>query len=213
MKSNFHRKFNHDKVAEKYDKDVKNESNPVREGYENLISWVAENCRNSKNIVDLGSGTGNTIMNLLDNMESITCVDVSEKMIEIAREKLKNRENITFIKSDLLSFFDKEEKLKVDTIVSTYAVHHLTQKEKHLLFEKIYSILPLGGKIVFGDLMFKDKESEKEMKTKYPDLVEDFDDEFYWYLDEEAEKLESLGFSLSVCRFSDLSWGVCGVKK
>ncbi len=213
MKSDFYQEFNHDGVAEKYDEDVKDESNPVREGYKDLILWVNKNCSDSENVVDLGSGTGNTVVSLLSNVDSIVCVDFSEKMLEIAKEKLKGKKNISFVRSDLLSFFDKEEKLEVDTVVSTYAIHHLTQKEKHLLFEKIYNILPEGGKIVLGDLMFENKESEQKMKLKYPDLVEDFDDEFYWYLDKETKKLKDLGFSLNICRFSDLSWGICGIKK
>jgi hypothetical protein len=51
------------------------------------------------------------------------------------------------------------------------------------------------------------------MKEKYPDLTEDFDDEFFWYIDDEIEKLESLGFEFQIKQFSDLSWGLYGLKK
>jgi hypothetical protein len=53
------------------------------------------------------------------------------------------------------------------------------------------------------------------MKEKYPDLTEDFDDEFFWYIwyiDDEIEKLESFGFELQIKQFSDLSWGIYGLK-
>ncbi len=60
--------------------------------------------------------------------------------------------------------------------------------------------------------MFENREYEQEMKVKYPNLIDDFNDEPYWYLDEEKEALESLGFSLTIKKFSDLSWGIYGEK-
>lgn len=134
-------------------------------------------------------------------------------MLYLAKEKLKNNENIVFINSDLLGFFyDFKNDKQIDTIISTYSIHHLTQYEKHFLFERAFNLLPKGGKVVFGDLMFKSKEYENQMKDKYPDLVEDFNDEPYWYIDDESKKLEFLGLKIEIERFSDLSWVVYGTK-
>ena len=58
--------------------------------------------------------------------------------------------------------------------------------------------------------MFKNRAYEESMKKKYPDLVEDFEDELYWNVDDEVKKLESIGFRVRVSQFSDLSWGVYG---
>jgi putative AdoMet-dependent methyltransferase len=212
MKSAFYRKYNHDSVAKDYDENVKNKNNPVREGYDFLLSWVGAKIKSSKIILDLGSGTGNTVNSFPGGFEKIVCVDISNEMIKIAKEKLKKKKNIIFIISDLLDVIDKVENMNIDTVVSTYAIHHLTQKEKHRLFEKIYSLIPKNGKIIFGDLMFENKKYEKEMKLKYPDLIEDFNDEFYWYIDKELEVLKKLGFSTETKQFSDLSWGIYGVK-
>jgi putative AdoMet-dependent methyltransferase len=212
MKSAFYKKYNHDDIAKDYDDNVKNESNPVREGYQSLLFWVDEKTQSSKIILDLGSGTGNTIDNLSSDFEKIFCVDISDEMLKIAKEKLSKRKNIVFVKSDLLDVLDQVKEMSIDTIISTYAVHHLTQEEKHCLLEKTYNLLPKNGKIVFGDLMFKNKEYEEEMRVKYPDLIEDFNDEFYWYVDDEVKKIKDLGFSVEVKKFSDLSWGIYGVK-
>ncbi|HAU66506.1 TPA: hypothetical protein DCW61_04110 [Candidatus Uhrbacteria bacterium] len=212
MKSKFAQKFNHDPIASDYDDNVQNEDNPIRKGYGGLMKWIKEKTKESNILIDLGCGTGNT-SNQIDSAKKIYCVDISQSMLDIAKEKLKNNENIVFIKSDLLSFFDDFKNNKqIDTIISTYAIHHLTQDEKHILFEKAFSFLPKGGKIIFGDLMFESKEYENQMKNKYPDLVEDFDDELYWYIDDESKKLESVGFKIEVKRFSDLSWGIYGTK-
>ncbi len=211
MKSKFAQKFNHDSIANDYDDNVQNENNPIRKGYANLMRWVKNKTRQSNVIVDLGCGTGNT-SNQIELDKKIYCVDISQNMLDIAKNKLKDR-NIVFIKNDLLGFFDDFKNDKdIKTIVSTYAIHHLTQNEKHILFEKIYEFLPKGGKIIFGDLMFKNKEYENKMKNKYPNLIEDFDNELYWYIDKESQKLESIGFNIEIKRFSDLSWGIYGVK-
>ncbi len=211
MKSQFGKKFNHDFVAEDYDSDVKDSSNPIRLGYADLIKWVSEKAKSSKIILDLGCGTGNTTSSLTD-FDKVFCVDISEKMLSHAKEKLKSKKNIFFVRDDLLSSLDRMKEKKIDTIISTYAIHHLTQHEKHILFEKTCHVLQDGGKIIFGDLMFKNGEYKKEMIKKYPNLVEDFEEEFFWFVDEEVSKLEELGFAITIEKFSDLSWGVYGEK-
>ena len=63
-------------------------------------------------------------------------------MLDIAKKKLEGK-NIEFKESDLLGFFDDLGRNEdIDTVMSTYAIHHLTQEEKHILFEKIYGCLP-----------------------------------------------------------------------
>ncbi len=212
MKSKFGEKFNHDFIAKDYDSDVKDNNNPIRLGYAELLKWTSDKAKFSKIILDLGCGTGNTT-NSLDNFEKVFCIDISENMLSLAKEKLKNKKNIFFIKDDLLSSLEKMKEENIDTIISTYALHHLTQKEKHILFEEAHSILQDGGKIIFGDLMFESKEYKKEMIKKYPNLVEDFEDEFFWFIDEEVSKLKELGFVINIEKFSDLSWGIYGEKR
>ena len=212
MKSKFAQKFNHDPSAAIYDQVVKNEKHPIRTGYTNMMKWVNENTQDSNIIVDLGCGTGNTTK-AVEFFDKIYCVDVSQNMLNIARIKLKNEKNIIFIKTDLLELFDDHQKFEtVDTIISTFAIHHLTQEEKHLLFEKVYMLLPKGGKVIFGDLMFKSSNYENEMREKYPELIGDFDDEYYWNLEDELKILQSLGFRIEITKFSDLSWGIIGEK-
>ncbi len=212
MKSKHIDKYNHNPIALGYDENVSDENNPIREGYNLLLEWVKEKAKNSKNIIDLGCGTGNTVKGLI-NFEKIYCVDISENMLEIAENKLKGKNNIIFVRSDLLSFLDNHKyDQKADTIISTYAIHHLTQEEKHILFKQTFDFLEKGGKTIFGDLMFKNKNQEKEIRRKYPDLEKDFNDEYYWYVDEEVKKLKEIGFIVEVIRFSDLSWGIYSEK-
>jgi hypothetical protein len=43
-------------------------------------------------------------------------------------------------------------------------------------------------------------------------LIGDFDDEYYWNLEDELKILQSLGFRIEITKFSDLSWGIIGEK-
>ncbi len=213
MKSKFGEKFNHDTQADSYDEEVTNEENPIREGYRDILLWIKKNMPKSGVAIELGCGTGNTTKVFPDTLEKIICIDVSSEMIGVAKEKLKNRKKIVFIEDDLLAFLCSYKKKDVDVIVSMYAIHHLTQEEKHNLFQASYDVLKDKGKIIFADLMFRDRRYKKEMIKKYPNLKEDFEAEFFWFIEEEVSKLRNLGFVVKEKRFSDLSWAIYGEKK
>jgi putative AdoMet-dependent methyltransferase len=120
------------------------------------------------------------------------------------------------VQADLLEYF--EDAPVFDAIVSTYAIHHLTEDEKPILFESIYHSLRPGGVAVFGDLMFADAAAMQELIKKYRQegrlgLVADFDEEFFWFVDQATDILTMLGFETEVKRFSDLSWGIVARKR
>lgn len=206
MKSKYGPKFNHDHDAPLYDEDVLHEENPVRTGYRALLTWTASRVSSGKTAIDLGCGTGNTIA-CFPAMETIYAVDISRKMLDVARKKLNSRRELIFIRKDLLHFCTSFHGT-VDYIVSTYAIHHLLPSEKRTLFGLIHGLLAPGGEFICGDLMWKDSPDKQRMYDKYPDLLEDFEDEFYWNLETDGVALRSAGFSLESKQFSDLSWGI-----
>lgn len=219
MKSQHGQFFNHDDVAHWYDDDVLNESDPIRAGYDALLNWVSGHpgVVGARRILDLGSGTGNLSMRL-GSFEQLVCVDISAKMQEIARQKMEDlgmdAAAVEFVQSDLLGYFD-DNSSTFAAIISTYAIHHLTEEEKQIFFQKVYDALADGGTAVFGDLMFADKADEQRLRQKFfnvPEVVEAFDEEFFWYVDQADQWLRALGFETEVKRFSDLSWGIAAKK-
>jgi putative AdoMet-dependent methyltransferase len=216
MKSQFVDVFNHDEDAAGYDADVLNETDPIRAGYDALLNWVSEKSANTNGtILDLGAGTGNLSLRLKD-FKGLVCVDISNNMLDIARDKLAGLDNVAYVKADLLEYFDNGSTF--DAIVSTYALHHLTEDEKLILFEKIYASLRPGGIAVFGDLMFADEAGMEQLIQEYQaegrlDLIADFEEEFFWFVDKANEALTTLDFETEVKRFSDLSWGITAKKK
>jgi putative AdoMet-dependent methyltransferase len=213
MRSRYADKFNHDPDATGYDRNVQNERDPIRAGYSQLLDWIAEqvDALSSPRVLDLGSGTGNLGMRLRDDA-ALICVDVSTAMTKIARAKLAARREVSFVTADLLEFFETNSML-FDAVVSSYAIHHLTEDEKTLLFEHIARSLRPGGIAALGDLMFENAESRTAMLQTYRttgrgELAEDIEDEFFWTLDSALHKFRSLGFDAEARRFSELSWAI-----
>jgi putative AdoMet-dependent methyltransferase len=205
--------FNHDEEADGYDADVRNESDPIRAGYDELLNWVINEARitATSRVLELGSGTGNLSCRIPACRE-LVCVDLSERMEAIARPKLAHISNRRFIKADLLEVFQKEIGL-FDSIISTYTIHHLTDEEKRRLFAEIYGSLVPGGRAVFGDLMLQG-EQQKVIKIREYRALDDFktvealQEEFFWMIDATTKDLNQLGFQVETRRFSDLSWGL-----
>lgn len=218
MRSRFVDKYNHDEDALDYDKDVLNERNPIRSGYFELLDWVVSNASVDSDsfVVDLGTGTANLAVRL-PIVKHLICVDASSEMLRLARKKLTNRENVEYRQLDILEFFDQPPS-NIDAVISTYAIHHLLEDEKALLFRKIVSSLKPGGAAVFGDLMFSNEISRRNyleslLRSGKNELALEIGDEFFWNIESARAELEWLGFEVVVRQVSELSWGVAARKR
>ena len=214
MRSQFVDEFNHDRQSTKYDKDVSNEENPVRTGYENLLNFMANKVNSHSRVLELGCGTGN-LTSKLKEMKEISGVDISDEMIKIARTKTKET-NVHYCRDDILSFLDHNEK-KYDYIISSYTLHHLTESEKTILFEQSFSVLDEKGVALFGDLMFENNNEKRLLikqfrQKKITWLIDIMKKEFYWNIEISIKELSRIGFKCKTYRFSDLSWVIEAVK-
>ena len=209
--------FNHDPDAADYDNDVRNETDPIRTGYRDVLRWVVQQAQITPNsrVLELGSGTGN-LSELIASCAELVSVDVSENMEAIARRKVRHLANRRFIKTDILEVFSQELG-KFDAVISTYTVHHLTDQEKQRLFVLVFDHLVPSGVAVFGDLMVQNGSEKEENIQRYlargdQATAQGMSEEFFWSLDTAIPDLERLGFRVRVERFSDLSYGVIARK-
>lgn len=205
--------FNHDEDARGYDDDVLNEADPIRTGYEEVLDWVIEKARitDESSVLDLGSGTGN-LSQRIKSCRYLCCVDVSEKMTELAKSKLEHLGNVEFVQADVMEYLDKHDQ-QFDAIVSTYTIHHLEEDEKQLFIKQVWEHLKSGGRAVFGDLMTQNPDAEAELIAKYrsagnENVAGAMDEEFFWYVDSALQGMNRIGFDTESKRFSDLSWGI-----
>jgi tRNA (cmo5U34)-methyltransferase len=95
--------------------------------------------------IDLGCGTGTVAQAVVDAFPNahVTCLDLAENMIAMARSKMADYPQVSYALSDFNIFeFDG----RYDVIVSSLALHHLaTDDEKRRLYRRIYESLNAGG--------------------------------------------------------------------
>ena len=127
-------------------------------------------------------------------------------MREKAIAKLKDQTDI--IDGDFLDF---QVEKQVDTIVSTYAFHHLTDEEKQKAIGIYSKLLHSGGKIVFADTMYPSKEEhnraiQEAKDAGYLNLAVDLATEFYPTIPFLNSLFEENGFAVSFDRCNQFVW-------
>lgn len=96
------------------------------------------------NILDLGCGTGNISLKLKERFPNarITCVDMAENMIKMAKYKLASYNDVEFIIADVRDLDFEDD---FDAVVSSLALHHLQHPEKKPFYHRIKRFLKRGG--------------------------------------------------------------------
>ena len=122
--------------------------------------------KRKKNILDLGCGDGIVSHELLKTggPVSATLLDGSSGMLEAAKIRLKDFNNVIFVQAGFQELLRKEVLHKnYDFIASSLAIHHLTMKEKKALFRKIYQHLCPGGYFVNIDCVLAPSETLEQL--------------------------------------------------
>lgn len=98
--------------------------------------------------LEIGCGTGKNTVWLVTKAEHITAVDLSEKMLAKAKQKIKT-DNIEFVQADITSdwtFIQKQYYLVTFSLV----LEHIENLEP--VFKKVAQTLSVGGHVYIGEL-------------------------------------------------------------
>ena len=157
-----------DQWAGAYDEDIlrmQNEGYPFVGYYDTLgiIQHKVLNC-NVKTVLDIGIGTGLLSEVLYKEGIQITGVDFSEKMLAQAKQKMPGGRFIQFDFNAGLPAALKDE--KYDCIISSYAIHHLSDQQKVVFISQLISHLNTGGWILIGDVAFETQQAMLDVKAK-----------------------------------------------
>jgi SAM-dependent methyltransferase len=117
-----------------------------------------------RRVLDLGTGDGRllALVKLVRPQALGVAIDFSPTMLAAARERFTHDQTASVIEHTLdiplpnLGVFD--------VVISSFAIHHLSDKRKFLLYEEIFAILEPGG--VFCNL--------EHVSSPTPTLHEDF---------------------------------------
>ena len=127
-----------DEMASRFDGQRKYIIPSIEEFYQAAV-WAACFHGDTPSILDIGAGTGLLSELVLKRYPHahMTLIDISESMLNIARERFSGHNNITYITADYsrLDSFGRH-----DLIVSALSIHHLTHDDKKILYQKIYHV-------------------------------------------------------------------------
>ena len=117
-------------------------------------------------------------------------------MIELAAEKMPDAHLYKGDFSEGLA--EPLTKQKYDFIVSTYALHHLTDEQKIGLIHTLFQYLCEDGKILIGDIAFETRELMSACREQAGDEWDD--EEIYFVIDELRNAFPELHFEkISFC--------------
>lgn len=162
-------------------------------------------------VIDLGCGTGTIARRIKDGypQAQVTCVDIAEKMLNIAQTKLGNSEDVRY---QLANFENYEFDSVYDVAVSSLALHHLiSEHDKIKFYEKIYACLKPGGVFFNADVILGSSShiqerymekwrdymrlqvSEEEIEQKW--IPQHYDEDYPASLMSQLTWLQDIGFS------------------
>tara|TARA_R110002096_G_scaffold28203_9_gene85646 strand:- start:1154 stop:1795 length:642 start_codon:yes stop_codon:yes gene_type:complete len=142
-----------DNASKNYDKTEKR--------FEYIHSKSRENTKkyleNSNVVLDYGCGTGTTSCEIANHVKEIYAIDISPKMIEIAKEKAVNKKikNVTFSLTDI--FDEQHKKGSYDKILAFNMLHTIPNPKD--VVQRIDELLKPDGLFISITPCLRDKMS------------------------------------------------------
>lgn len=151
-------------------------------GYRQILNEIYKRVLTGQGhtVLDIGFGTAALAARLYEHGLTIYGQDFSEKMIEMAKDKMPEAK---LFQGDFSGGLVEELKQKqYDTIIATYSLHHLTDEQKINLIQNLLLLLNDGGCLYIGDVAF---ETRAELEFRRNQIGGEWDDdEIYFVVDE-----------------------------
>ena len=167
-------------------------------GYKKILAIIYEIIMKKPNpaVLDIGFGTGTLTVKLYENSCEIYGQDFSSRMIELASAKMPNAH--LYPGDFSAGLVEPLRARRYDFIISTYALHHLTDAKKRPFLHDLTGLLKPGGRIQIGDVAFSTRDDLDRCRAG---AGEEWDDEeFYFVADELRSAFPRLRFTpLSFC--------------
>lgn len=168
-------KMYYDNIANDYERMIKSEDERNQfpyDGYNHILRTVAEEMMtvasdndSIKLILDAGIGTGYLYEFYPTNQCEITGIDLSPKMLDLARERVPEG---NFLEADINDGFpDCITDKQYDVIVSTYMCEHINHTHLMRFMERALALLKPFGKLLIAGPIFYDFTTKKSFQRKH----------------------------------------------
>ena len=159
-------------------------------GYKEILNLIFNEAmqKDGSHVLDIGFGTGVLAAKLYENGHHIDGIDFSEEMIAIAQQKMPKAR---LLQADITNGLPEPVSgSSYDSIISTYALHHLTDAEKTVFIETLLARLEPDGKIYIGDIAFRTRADLAQCRLA--NIRHWDEDEFYFAYDEFEESIKEI---------------------
>ena len=176
--------------AASYDRSIRSNSGFPFEGYPFVLQGIVDmaEVQPGASVLDLGIGTGNLAVLFANRECEVWGLDFSAKMLELAQIKLPAA---ALGQVDIRAEWPQDFQRRFDCIVSAYTFHHFQLEEKVRLVQRLLKDhLTPGGRLVIGDIAFRNAAEEDAMRRK---LGKEWEQEYYWLADETTLSFEKAG--------------------
>jgi len=150
------------KMADKYSRQ------PIanQKAYEIKLDLTREYFTPESTVLEFGCGTGSTAILHAPYVKHIDAIDVSERMIEIARDKLEPEgiENVDFSVADMDSF--QATPNSYDAALGLNILHLLD--DRMAAMEQVYAALKPGGHFISSTFCLREKLLFRLMEPLFP---------------------------------------------
>lgn len=145
-------KAHFERVAKVFDKNFFKVAPFYKDTIEALVETLPFSQKKKIHVIDLGCGTGNITQALLRRYPGaqVTCVDLAEQMIAMAKIKLSGSKNVTYWVGDARDF---PYRGKYDAVIGSLVLHHIEGKEKTIFYRKVFNALAQGGVFYTADVV------------------------------------------------------------
>lgn len=218
------------RVSNQYDQSIRKAIPPYQEMFEAVLGYCFLECSHPLSILELGCGTGNLSL-LLRQMfphAHLTLVDLSHEMLQQASFKLGGEgAQLSLVEGGFMDIQFPDNAFHV--IVSSMALHHLTDDEKPILYQRMHRWLEPGGlfrcadetlalpseahdaNIAHWEQWAKQNGATDEEITLWTEHAEAYD--HYAPLAMHFQWLKEAGFTQVDCYWRKLMWTVFGGQK
>ena len=161
-------------------------------GYRDILNRIYRGVLNGpgKTVLDIGFGTGTLTTKLYEQGCMIYGQDFSQRMIELAQEKMPMAQ---LYQGDFSTGLADVLKIqRYDAIIATYSLHHLSDTEKVVFLKELWKLLNDDGMIYIGDVAFQTRKDLNVCRKQAGDAWDE--DEIYFVYDELKSILPQLNF-------------------